>query len=100
MRAIELFGSVPRQGPLCRNTGPKRATSRQRAFMCRDGVVPRVGHSCHDRRFYVATGFLRVVSRPIDQASAHDRPGRLVSTRTCDGAARMIERSACDKGHD
>ena len=54
--------------------------SRQ-AILCRDRVFTRVEHSCHNRRFYAMTGFLRVVlqqsffflSRPADQDNSHDR---------------------------
>ena len=35
-----------------------------RVPLCCDRVFPGLSHSCHDRRFYVATGFAGVVLRP------------------------------------
>ena len=41
-----------------------------RVPLCRDRVFLRLGHSCHDIRFYVMTGFPRVVLR--QRASCRD----------------------------
>ena len=89
-----VTNSVSRQG-----LGLGHAWVTTRVSLCREIVFPRVGHSCHDRRFYVTIdfsqgwdilfaiedfmlrqGFPRVVlrqsvflSRPIRQACERDR---------------------------
>ena len=74
--------------------------------LCRDRVFPRVGHSFRDIRFYVATGFSKVVLRqgvflfrPIGHAWARNKVlgtrmtglGARMSARTSDGAACATE---------
>ena len=99
--ATEIFGLMSQQG-----LELGQAWVATRVSLCRDRVFPRVGHSCRDRRFYVATGFSKVLLRqgvfmlrPIGQACVRDRIlgactiglGMRMSARTSGNAACAIE---------
>ena len=88
---IEIFWLCVMTGIQCRDKvcGWAKFRVTTRVSLCRNRVFPEVGHSCRDRRLYVATEISRVVLRqdvfllqPTGQACAHyraldayDRPG-------------------------